>query len=175
MIRYIIPLLSVWLLSSCSTPRTVCSPPVVLTNNDSIATKTVTITKVDTVTVYVSVPAQVAERETFAGMSHLETDFATSDAWLNSDGSLGHRLENKPQSLATDVYVPNTTTETSEASVSIREVPVEVLVEVEVPRAFTRWESFRLSSFWYLVMIIMAGALWTFRRPLISVIKCLCK
>lgn len=149
-------------------------PPVILNNEDSVKVETITITKLDTVTVYVEVPAQSAERHTSAGNSHLETDFATSDAWINDDGTLSHTLDNKPQSLAADVTVPHTSSKTNTENVRIKEVPVEVPTIVEVERNFTWWERFRLKAFWFLLIIISAGVGWTFRKPLISAIKKLC-
>lgn len=161
-------------LASCRSGKVVYSPPVVLNNADSIRIETVTITKLDTVTVFVEVPAQSAERYTAAGNSHLETDFAESDAWINDDGSLSHTLENKPQSLAADVTVPNTSQETNTANVSVKEIPVEEPTIVEVERDFTWWERFRLKAFWYLLIISLAGVGWILRKPLISAIKNLC-
>lgn len=161
-------------LASCRSGKVIYSPPVVLNNADSIRIETVTITKLDTVTVFVEVPAQSAERHTAAGNSHLETDFAQSDAWINDDGTLSHTLENKPQSLAADVTVPNTCQETNTANVSVKEIPVEVPTIVEVERDFTWWEQFRLKAFWFLIIIILAGVGWNLRKPLISAIKNLC-
>lgn len=161
-------------LASCRTGKDVYSPPVVINNTDSIKTETIVITKLDTLTVYVEIPAQSAERHTMAGNSHLETDFATSDAWINDDGSLSHTLNNKPQSLPADVVVPTTISETNTENVSIREVPVYVPEPVEVERDFTWWERFRLKAFWYLLVISLAGVGWTFRKPLISAIRKFC-
>lgn len=162
-------------LAGCKTQQIPATlPPVILNNSDSVKVETITITKLDTVTVYVEVPAQSAERHTASGNSHLETDFAESDAWINDDGSLSHNLKNKPQSMATDVTVPNTSRETNTDNVSIKEIPVEVPKPVEVERDFTLWESFRLKAFWFLFIISLAGVSWILRKPLISAIKKLC-
>lgn len=48
-------------------------------------------------TVYVEIPAQTAERTTADSASHLENDYAVSDARLNADGTLTHTLNTKPQ------------------------------------------------------------------------------
>lgn len=167
----IIAILGLLALTSCRTGRDVYSPPVVINNTDSVRTETITITKLDTVTVYVEIPAQSAERQTFSGNSHLETDLAESDAWINDDGSLSHNIKNKPQSLPADVTVPNTIRETNTESVGLKEVPVYVPTPVEVERSFTWWESFRLKAFWYLLCISLAGVGWIIRKPLISAIK----
>ena len=48
-------------------------------------------------TFFMEVPAQSAERTTADSMSHLENDYAVSDARINPDGSLYHSLETKPR------------------------------------------------------------------------------
>ena len=48
-------------------------------------------------TFFMEVPAQSAERTTADSTSHLENDYAVSDARINPDGSLYHSLETKPR------------------------------------------------------------------------------
>lgn len=48
-------------------------------------------------TVFVEIPQQIAERTTEDSISHLENDYALSDARINRDGSLYHTLATKPQ------------------------------------------------------------------------------
>ena len=48
-------------------------------------------------TVFVEIPHQIAERTTEDSISHLENDYALSDARINTDGSLFHTLATKPQ------------------------------------------------------------------------------
>lgn len=48
-------------------------------------------------TVFVEIPKQTAERTTADSTSHLENDYALSDARINTDGSLFHTLATKPQ------------------------------------------------------------------------------
>lgn len=48
-------------------------------------------------TVYFEIPRQMAERTIADSVSHLENDYASSDARLNSDGTLTHTLNSKPQ------------------------------------------------------------------------------
>lgn len=49
-------------------------------------------------TILVEIPAQDAERTTMDRFSHLENDYAFSDAKINPDGTLTHILKSKPQS-----------------------------------------------------------------------------
>lgn len=48
-------------------------------------------------TILISVPSAHTERTTFDSISHLENDYAVSDARILIDGSLFHTLETKPQ------------------------------------------------------------------------------
>ena len=57
-------------------------------------------------TVYLEIPAQTAERTTCDSTSHLENDYATSDARINTDGSLYHDLKTKPQEIPKEVQTP---------------------------------------------------------------------
>lgn len=57
-------------------------------------------------TVYLEIPAQTAERTTRDSTSHLENDYATSDARINPDGSLYHDLKTKPQEIPKEVQTP---------------------------------------------------------------------
>ena len=58
-------------------------------------------------TLFVEVPPQSAERTTADSTSHLENDYAISDACIMIDGSLYHSLETKPRTdtLAREVGV----------------------------------------------------------------------
>lgn len=88
------------LLCSCRTCKPIETHETTMTG-DSLREKTVYVEtlRIDTVTVTVEIPAQSAERIGRDSTSHLETDFAVSDAWLTPDGSLGHNLRNKPQKI----------------------------------------------------------------------------
>lgn len=51
-------------------------------------------------TILVSIPLQSAERTTADSVSHLENEYAESDARINTDGTLYHSLLTKPQEKA---------------------------------------------------------------------------
>lgn len=48
-------------------------------------------------TVFVEIPKQTADRTTKDSTSHLENDYASTDACINIDGTLTHTLQSKPQ------------------------------------------------------------------------------
>lgn len=58
-------------------------------------------------TLFIEVPRQAVERTTADSSSHLENDYALSDARILADGSLFHTLETKPRTdtLAREVGV----------------------------------------------------------------------
>lgn len=172
LILILIPLMT---LMSCRTTKpTTATAPVILTERDEKTVEREVITEIDTVAVFIEIPAQSAYRETPDSTSHLETDYATSDAWVNPDGTLGHTLENKPQSKPVDVPVPKTTVNNNQTEAKIKEVPVPVPQPYPVEKDLSKWEAFKIDAFWYLLALSLAAWLWILKRPLISAIrKCL--
>lgn len=81
------------LFSSCRTGRQV----VVVEARDSVRVEERVREIKVTDTLFVEVPAQSAERTTADSTSHLENDYAVSDARIMIDGSLYHSLETKPR------------------------------------------------------------------------------
>lgn len=160
--RYII-IFTILLLASChaSKPGGV---PVVVTNTDSIHTEYIETVRIDTVIVTVEVPAQSAMQVVTDSTSHLETDYAESDAWINSNGALGHSLRNKNQVKQVGVAVPVKTTEVATTATSIREVPVPYPEPVYVEKPLSQWQKFRLSAFWYLAAACLLLLTLIFRK-----------
>ena len=77
----------------------------------------------DTITYQIPVESTQAHRVQY---SHLETTVATSDAWVDSIGTLSHKLENKPVKVEKEiVYVDRVVTEYRDSLVT-KEVPVRV-------------------------------------------------
>ena len=102
------------------------------------------MTRVETIfihdTLKVTVPKQDVSNNTKESTSHLETDFAVSDASIDSTGTLHHTLSNK----AGDVPVPTKTPVHSKDSIVYHdrevEVPKPYPVEIKVPRELTWWQ-----------------------------------
>ena len=80
------------LLTACGTSRKLTT-----FQSDSVRVEVVKTVEYIHDTVTVEIPAQTAERTTRDSSSHLENDFAESDARINSDGTLYHDLRTKPQ------------------------------------------------------------------------------
>lgn len=167
--------LAAFMLSGChSSKQMIPTSPVIVNNTDSVKTEYIETVKIDTVFVEVPVPMESVKQVVPDSTSHLETSLAESDAWINPDGTLGHSIKNKDHDLKAEVLVPVKDTQTNSTEASVREVPVPYPEPVYIERDFTKWESFRLDAFWYLVGLILISLGWILRKPLITAIrKCL--
>lgn len=101
-------------------------------------------------TVFVEIPAQTAERTTLDSLSHLENEYAESDARINPDGSLFHNLRTKPQTKA----VPTTKEIQERDNTEYRDREVEKIVkvketvEVEVEKRLSWFQKTQMVGFW---------------------------
>lgn len=155
------------LMSACSSSRNAAQtqlPIVPIENNTD--TKVVHIETIDTV--FIEIPAQSAERTTPDKYSHLETDYAESDARINADGTLTHSLKNKTETPK-PIPVKNAT-DTIYQDRYI-EKPVEVQVPVAVERNLTWWEQTRLQTWGWLVAALALTLAWSLRKPLVSLAR----
>lgn len=172
-IFFLVSLLALLLLSACRTAKpSEPSPPVILTNSDSIRIEYIERVRIDTVTVEIPVPAESSKQVVRDSTSHLETSLAFSDAWINADGSLGHSIKNKGQPLKADVPVPVKDSQTNKSSESIKEVPVPFPVEkkIYVAAPLSAWQKFRMHSFWFLTVALTASLIYIFRKPLLRLL-----
>lgn len=115
-------------------------------------------------TVKVEVPKVVERIITRDTSSHLENDWAMSDASV-SGGFLSHSLETKPHTVYVPVAVPvhDTTYIEKEAK--------ETIIEKEVEKPLTWWQKARLGAFWWLFGGLVACLAWIFRKPLLKLMS----
>lgn len=113
-------------------------------------------------TVYFEIPEQKSERTTADSTSHLENDYATSNARINPDGSLYHDLNTKPQDISKEVQTP---VERSD-SIVYRYKDKIVIETVEVEKELSWWEKTCIKWFPYLLIALFVITTWTFRNPL---------
>lgn len=144
-------------LISCRSHQQTMVPP------ERVVTQIERVTEVRWDTAYIEVPAQSAEVTVRDSVSHLETDFATSDARINPDGTLFHNLLNKSQNRP--AVVPTTIQRVD--SIVEREVPVMVYRD----KPPNKWTQFKIDSFWWLIGAIAALMAFAFKIPLINLIK----
>jgi uncharacterized protein YcfL len=115
-------------------------------------------------TATVEIPVEVERLVTRDTMSHLENSFAKSDAVV-SQGLLSHSLESKPQIIKVPVKVKVTDTLWRES---------EKTAEIQyVEKQMTKFQQFRLDAFWWMSALIAGLSVWTFRKPLLKLIKSL--
>ena len=99
-VMFVIGIIVCALLGSCSSHKNMVTEHK---ENDSVMVEVHTNTIIVPDTVYVEIPPQIAERTTADSTSHLENDYATSDARINPDGTLFHQLATKPQKKPVEV------------------------------------------------------------------------
>lgn len=159
-------LLSAALLTTgCKTHKTVQEQLPIVPIETNTDTKIVHIETIDTV--FIEIPAQSAERTTSGKESHLETDYAESDARINEDGTLTHTLNNKPTKQP--VPVKNSTDTIYVDKFIEKPVPVEVPKEVE--RELTSWQKTRLNTWGWLATALVLCIGWVCRKPLITLAR----
>ena len=134
---------TVMLFSSCRTGRQV----VVVEGKDSIRIEERVREIKVTDTLFVEVPVQSAERTTADSTSHLENDYAVSDARVNPDGSLSHSLETKHRTdtIPKELYVQIWDT------TIYREKVIPKVVTVE--KGLSDWQKIQIRGFWIFLIL----------------------
>lgn len=116
-------------------------------------------------TAYIEIPVQSAEKTVRDSASHLENDYAISDARINADGSLFHYLQTKPQKKPVPVD------KVIERKDSLIYVKNEVKVPVKVEKELSSWQNFRLRYFNSLLIVLLGVLAYIFRKPIIKLIR----
>lgn len=109
-------------LCGCRPHRNQTPVPKTVTLQATMTTREVHTQHTDTV--YIRIPAQESERETFDSVSVLESDYAVSEARISPDGSLRHSLRHKNTPLP--VRVTATTDTIYKDRIIEKPVPVKV-------------------------------------------------
>ena len=159
--KIILGFIAFLLLTSCGAGKRL---PVQTEQRDSVRIEVRKETKYIKDTVFLTVPAQSAENTTCDTSSHLETDYAESDARINPDGTLYHSLRNKEQEKPIPVMVPLL----QKDSLMSRYRDRLVYRRVEVPRELTAWQKWQVRSFW---ILLSAVAIFVLRKPLLALIR----
>lgn len=148
-----------FLLCSCGAGKHL---PVQMESRDSVRTVVREVTRYIRDTIIMTISAQTAENTTRDTSSHLETDYAESDARINPDGSLYHSLKNKEQEKPIPVDVPVTQKD------SIVYKDRYLYEKVKVPRDLTAWQKWQIRSFWILLSVT---AVYVLRKPLLAMVR----
>ena len=142
------------LFSSCRTGRQV----VVVEARDSVRVEERVREIKVTDTLFVEVPAQSAERTTADSTSHLENDYAVSDARINPDGSLSHSLETKPR---TDTLTQELSVQAKD-SIIYREKVIPKIYPVE--KELNRFTQMRIWLGNIMLVLISGAVIWLAAR-----------
>lgn len=140
----LVALLAAAALSACCPCRHLGS-----SSRDSLRVEIRTHTEYIRDTVLLEIPAQSERITTRDTTSHLENDYAASDARINGDGSLFHALRTKPQRkpIAYDRPVER------RDSIVYRDQRVIQIVETE--RRLTWWQQTQMRGFWVLLAVLV--------------------
>lgn len=111
-------------------------------------------------TVYLEIPKQTAERTTTDSVSHLENEFAISDARITAEGLLYHDLRTKPQEKAFEINKKVVTQD----SLVYRDRQITVTKTVSVPRKLSKFEKAQMFGFWVLAAIVIIFAVHKMRK-----------
>ena len=150
-------------LSGCATQRG-AGTTTIIHEKDSSDVRVEIRTEYVTDTLIVEIPAQTAERTTQDSISHLENDYAESDARINPDGTLFHSLKTKPQEKPIEFQKPVMSKDSVRVEYRDKEQYIEIPVEVAKPLSW--WQSTCITYFPYALILIILLFGWIFRKPL---------
>lgn len=131
------------LFSSCRTGRQI----VVVEGKDSIRIEERVREIKVTDTLFVEVPMQKESTTVRDSMSHLENDYAISDARIMADGSLYHSLETKHR---TDTLTQELSVQAKD-SIIYREKVIPQVVTVE--KGLSDWQKIQIRGFWIFLIL----------------------
>ena len=139
------------LVGACGPTKRLPPPNPSIKDSTRVETKVVTVFVKDTVTI--TVPEQTTKASTRDSSSHLETDYAVSDASIDSTGTLYHTLTNK----SGDIPLQAETKVVYRDSIVFRDRKVEVPTPypVEVPRELNFWQRLQMKGFWLMLILLL--------------------
>ena len=121
------------------------------------------IEKLRTDTVKIEIPAQEKQVQVRDSSSHLETDFATSDARVYSDGTLYHSLRNKARTVPVAVQIKEVEKIVTRDSLVYRDTRIEVPVRLPLTWRETFWVRSGQIGWAALILVIAVFVLRKFR------------
>lgn len=158
-----------FIVSGCCTQRRVVEQNTTVIQQKDSANIEVRVEKeivYQTDTLYINIPPQTSERTTLDSVSHLENDYATSDARINQDGSLYHDLKTKPQEIPAEFQKPIERNDSVRTEYKTKTEYVTLIEKKEIEKELTWWQHTCIKWFpWSLALIIMSIG-YNFRKPL---------
>ena len=163
-----------FIVSGCCTQRRVVEQNTTVIQHKDSANTEVRVDKVIEYlidTVYIKIPAQMAERTTQDSTSHLENDYATSDARINQDGTLYHDLKTKPQEIASEFQKPVERNDSIRTEYKTKTEYITLIDKKEVEKELTWWQHTCIKWFpWCLILLIIAIG-YILRNPILKITK----
>lgn len=163
-----------FIVSGCCTQRRVVEQNTTVIQQKDSSNTEVRVEKVIeylTDTVYIKIPAQMAERTTQDSTSHLENDYATSDARINQDGTLYHDLKTKPQEIASEFQKPVERNDSVRTEYKTKIKYITLIDKKEVEKELTWWQHTCIKWFpWCIILLIIAIG-YIFRKPILKITK----
>lgn len=145
-----------------------CSPKIIqnTVEKEKIVYRDSTVYR-DT-TIYIPIPLEKDQAIVHVGdTSRIETSIARSEAWVDTTGFLHHKLENKAGNFRVVVSIPSHYIQNE-----ITKERAEYLTKIEYrEKPLSKWKSFKLAAFWWLIGAVTLLLLWTFRKPIMNLIK----
>lgn len=157
----------------CAHRRAVEQNTTVIQQKDSanIEIKVEKVIEYLTDSVYIKIPAQMAERTTQDSTSHLENDYATSDARINQDGTLYHDLKTKPQKKPVEFQKPVERNDSIRTEYKTKTEYITLIDKKEVEKELTWWQHTCIKWFpWCLILLIIAIG-YILRNPILKITK----
>ena len=143
------------LFSSCRTSRQV----VVVEARDSVRVEERIREIKVTDTLFVEVPGQKESTTVRDSVSHLENDYAVSDACITADGSLYHSLETKAR---TDTLTGEVSVQAKDSIIYRYKLNTKV---VPVEKGLSDWQKIQIRGFW-IFLILTSGYIIIRKRVL---------
>lgn len=162
-----------FIVSGCCTQRRAVESSTTITEKDTskVDVRVEKVIEYQIDTVFVEVPAQMAERTTQDSISHLENDYATSDARINSDGTLFHNLNTKPQKKPIEYQKPIERNDSIRTEYKTKTKYITLIDKKEVEKELTWWQHTCIKWFpWCLILLIIAIG-YVFRKPILKITK----
>lgn len=144
-----------FILTGCGTTRVATSSDIQEKENDSVRIEYRERIVFVPDTVFVEIPAQTAERTTLDSLSHLENEYAESDARINQDGSLFHDLKTKPQTKPVPIQKEIQNRDSIRIEYRDRIVKVKETETVEVEKKLSWFQKTQIYGFWTLLAFLM--------------------
>lgn len=148
------------ILLGCSTPRYLQTE-----QKDSIRIETRVERIFERDTLILEIPVQSEKQTVRDSTSHLENEYAESDARVNTDGTLFHSLNTKPQKKPIPFDKP------VERKDSIVYINKEVKVPYPIEKKLSWWEQTSVRYFPLSLGLIALSLIYILRKPLRSLIR----